>query len=107
AVISQYYNDINQQDYHSAYSLWAVNPQHPPQPYDRFVAGYSNTRHDDITFDKITPLANGTVRVAITIVASEENTPGNVTQHTYRGDYIVGQQNGVWKILNGNFKKIN
>jgi hypothetical protein len=107
AVITQYYNDINQQNYHSAYGLWAINSQHPAQPYDQFVAGYAHTRHDDITFDKITPLANGTVRVAITVLASEENTPGTVTQHTYKGDYTVGQQNGVWKILNGNFRQIN
>ena len=107
SVITQYYNDINQQDYQSAYNLWAVTPQHPQQPYKRFVAGYAHTRHDDITFDKITPLANGTVRVSITIIASEENTSGTVTQHTYQGYYLVGQQNGVWKILNGYFRKIN
>ena len=107
SVITQYYNDINQQDYQAAYNLWAATPQHPLPSYKRFAAGYAHTRHDDITFDKITPLANGTVRVSITINASEENTPGTLTQHTYQGYYLVGQQNGVWKILNGNFKKIN
>ena len=107
SLISQYYNDINQQNYQAAYNLWGVTPQHPQQPYKRFVAGYAHTSHDDITFDKITPLANGNVRVSITILASEENTPGTVTQHTYQGFYLVGQQNGVWKILNGYFRKIN
>lgn len=106
ALISQYYNDINQQDYRSAYNL-RTDIRHTPTSYNHFVAGYAHTRHDDITFDKITPLANGTVRISITILASEENTPGTVTQHTYQGYYIVGQQNGVWKILNGNFKQIN
>ncbi len=101
AMISQYYTDINQRDYQSAYNLWAFNSKHPAQPYDRFVAGYAHTQHDDITFDKITPLANGTVRVSITIHASEVDTSGTVSQHTYQGFYLVGQQNGSWKILNG------
>ena len=107
SLISQYYNDINQQNYQAAYNLWATTPQHPLPPYKRFAAGYAHTRHDDITFDKITPLASGTVRVSITINASEETTSGTLTQHTYQGYYLVGQQNGTWKILNGNFKKIN
>lgn len=107
ALISQYYNDVNHRDYQSAYNLWAFSSKHPAQPYNQFVAGYARTQHDDITFDKITPLADGTVRVSITIHASEGKTPAFVTQHTYQGFYLVGQQNGVWKILNGNFKKIN
>ena len=101
AVISQYYDDINVQDYQSAYNLWSVNPA----PYDQFAAGYANTKHDDITFDNITPLANGTVKVAITIYAQEQNKHGAVIQHVYQGYYIVGQQNGIWKIFRGNFRR--
>jgi len=106
ALISQYYNAINQKDYRSAYNL-RTDIRHTSTSYNHFVAGYAKTQHDDITFDNITPLADGTVKVAITIHANEENTPGTVTQHTYQGYYIVGQQNGVWKILNGNFQQLS
>jgi len=40
SVIRRYYDDINGHNYHDAYTLWAVDPQHPPGPYESFVNGF-------------------------------------------------------------------
>lgn len=100
AVISQYYTDINNRNYRDAYNLWSTNPQ----PYDQFASGYANTRRDDITFDNITPLSDGTISVTITISATEDISSGTRVS-TYKGNYIVGAQKGIWKILSGNFQQ--
>jgi hypothetical protein len=105
ALLQRYYYDINNRYYHDAYNLWWDDPQNPRPTYDRFVRGYANTQHDDITFDAITPNADGTVRVDLTIAATETTTTGT-TISTYQGSYIVGQRNGSWKIVRGNFQKI-
>ncbi len=105
AVVQQYYDDINKQDYHAAYNLWGTDPQNPPPTYDQFASGYANTQHDDISFGTITPNANGTVTVDLTIVAMETTSTGTV-KSTYQGSYVVGQQNGAWKLLKGSFSKV-
>ncbi len=105
ALIQQYYDDINKRDYHAAYNLWGTDPQHPTPTYDQFASGYANTQHDDISFGTITPNADGTVTVDLTILATETTSTGTV-KSTYQGSYIVGQQNGAWKLLKGNFSKV-
>ena len=97
AIVEQYYNDINNKNYHEAYYLW-VRDGHG-QTYASFVHGYAHTVHDDLTIHSI--VANGiTVKVFMTIVATESR--GNVTsQHTYNGYYLVEQVNGAWKIVGG------
>ena len=100
SVIRRYYDDINGHNYHDAYTLWAVDPQHPPGPYESFVNGFAHTIHDDIVFNAVTPLANGTVQLDVTLTAAEAAASGNV-QHVYHLFYLVGQQGGTWKILNG------
>ncbi len=104
AVITQYYNYINQKDYKDAYNLLGADFQRS-QPYDQFVNGYANTQHDDIIFDQVTPLTDGTVKVVITINATETSSSGTVTRQ-YQGSDIVGQENGTWKILSGSFHPI-
>jgi hypothetical protein len=104
ALLQRYYNDINNRNYQNAYSLWGTDPQHPLPTYQQFANGYANTKHDDITFGLIRPNADGTVQVDLTIVATETTTTGT-TISTYQGSYIVGQQNGSWKILRGIFQK--
>src|SRR6266567_4459302 len=96
---------FNKRDYHAAYNLWGRDPQNPPPTYDQFASGYANTQHDDITFGTITPNADGTVTVDLTILAMEITSTGTV-KSTYQGSYIVGQQNGAWKLLKGNFSKV-
>lgn len=78
--------------------MWGIDPQHPRQTYDQFVGGYAHTQHDDITFGPITTNADGTVQLNLTIYATEAISSGTA-QHVYQGTYLVGQQNGAWKIL--------
>jgi hypothetical protein len=105
ALVQQYYDDINKRDYQDAYNLWGRDPQHPPPTYDQFASGYANTQHDDITFGPITPNADGTVTVDLTIVATETTSTGSQVS-TFQGNYIVGQQDGAWKLLRSNFSKV-
>ena len=109
ATLQQFYDDINkrdQQGYQDAYNLLGHAFQQS-QSYSDFAGGFAHTRHDDITFDAITPLANGTVKIAMTIHATEDTASGTGVQHsTYKGSYIVGQENGTWKILSGNLNKV-
>ncbi len=105
ALIQRYYNNINKRNYYDAYNLWGGNPQYPLPTYQQFASGYANTKHDDIIFGPITPLADGTVQVDLTVYATEATLSGTV-HSVYQGNYIVGQQSGLWKILSGNLQKI-
>src|SRR2546421_2974468 len=105
-VLQQFYDNLNKRDYQSAYNLLGQKFQQG-QSFSNFAGGYTYTQHDDITFDSITPLADGTVKVAMTINATEDAASGTGVQHSvYKGSYIVGQVNGMWKILSGNLNKV-
>ena len=106
ALLQQYYGDINNRDYRDAYNLWGIDPQHPRQTYDQFVGGYAHTQHVDITFGPITTNADGTVQLNLTIYATDAISSGTA-QHVYQGNYLVGQQNGAWKILRASFQQIS
>ena len=99
-VLRRYYDDINKHNYRDAYNLWAVDAQHPAASYDIFVNGFAHTVHDDIVFNSVTPLSNGKVQLDVTLTATEETASGNVL-HMYHLYYQVGQEGGVWKILDG------
>ena len=99
-VLRRYYDDINKHNYRDAYNLWAVDAQHPAASYDSFVNGFAHTVHDDIVFNSVTPLSNGKVQLDVTLTATEETASGNVL-HMYHLYYQVGQEGGVWKILDG------
>lgn len=105
AVMNEYYNDINTQNYQGAYNLWSNDFQSTHKLSD-FEAGYAHTRHDDLTINSLTPLADGTISTDITIKATEDAASGGTVVSVYHGIYIVGQENGVWKILSGNFQKV-
>ena len=105
-VMVEYYNDINAQNYQAAYNLWG-NDFQSTHSLSGFEAGYAHTRHDDLTINSLTPLADGTVSTDITIKATEDSSTGTGTVVSiYHGVYIVGQENGVWKLLSGNFQKV-
>ncbi len=104
-VIQQYYADINNKDYQSAYNLWGSDFQNS-YSYDKFAAGYAHTMHDDVTINSLTTNADGTVTTRITLVALEDTVNGQVTS-TYQGTYIIGQENGTWKFLSGTLTKVS
>lgn len=104
AVVQQYYNDINNTDYQSAYNLWGSSYQ-SSHSYSNFANGFANTVQDTVTFGTITPLSDGTVQVGITLQAVNNNSSGGTTTSTFQGYYIVGQENGSWKLLSSNIRK--
>lgn len=99
ALVQQYYDDINRRDYYAAYNLWGRNKQGSLPPYDTFLQGYANTVRDNIIFGAITPNADGTVTVNLTIVATERTPTGGTRVTSYSATYIVGRQNGSWKLF--------
>lgn len=100
AVVQTYFDDINNKDYPGAYNQLGAAFQRS-QSYQQFSSGFANTIHDSITFGNITPLSDGTVQVGITVVALERSSSGTTTS-TFQGYYIVGQENGAWKLLRAN-----
>src|SRR5436305_11832958 len=99
-VLRLYYDDINMHNYRNAYNLWAVDAPHRPASYDSFASGFAHTVHDDIVYNSVIPLSNGNVQLDVTLTATEESASGNVL-HVYHLYYLVEQQRGVWKILDG------
>jgi hypothetical protein len=98
AIVQQYYDDINKRDFQSAYALW----QHNPQSFPAFKSGFSNTQRDIVKLDNTAEQPDGTVKVTVTVNATERTNPG--TKHSlYNGYYILGKlSDGTWKILQGN-----
>ncbi len=97
-LVQQYYDDINNKNYQDAYGLWKWGANAPS--ITAFENGYANTEHDALTITDATQQSDGTVKVSLTIVATERIN-GGTQQHTYTGYYIVGKDAGTWKILHG------
>lgn len=105
-LIEQYYTDINNRDYQHAYNLWKNDPQR--QSYTSFSQGFAHTRHDQLTIDNVTTVSDGTVKVTVTLNATEDASSGTGTRTSvYKGYYIVGPQNGVLKILSGQLNRVS
>ncbi len=100
-VIQHYYGDINTHTYQDAYNL-RQDEITAGVSYASFTAGYTHTQHDQVIFGNVQLLNDGTVKVFITLHATEDNASGQGTHVTsYQGYYIVGPVNGTWKILKG------
>ncbi len=103
ALVQQYYTAVNNKEYPTAYNLWKWDGNGPTLA--AFKQGYANTLHDDLTVKGSTQLADGTVKVTLNIIA-KEHVNGATKFHTYAGYYIVGQDNGTWKIMRGVLNRI-
>ena len=103
SVVQKYYTDINNKNYQEAYSLWKWGANAPS--FTTFENGYANTEHDALTIRDAAQQSDGTIRVALTIVATE-HVNGGTQKHTYAGYYIVGQDTVTWKILRGILARI-
>ena len=99
AVVQLFHSDINARNYPDAYSQWGAD-FHSTTNYCGFVQGYSRTRGDGVNIDNTTQLSNGTVQVLATINATEDTDSGT-TMKVYHETYIVGQENGAWRIMSG------
>ncbi len=100
AVVQHYYDAINRRDYQTAYSLW----KNSPQSFSDFSNGFKNTKKDQLTIQKTEQQADGSVRVAVTVQATENSANGE-TQSTYSGYYIVDKDNDTWKIVDASLQK--
>jgi hypothetical protein len=102
-VVQHYYTAINNKNYPEAYGLWQWGTNAPTLA--SFENGYANTEHDALTIRNATQLNDGTVRVAMTIFATER-VNGAIKYHTYAGYYVVGQSGNTWKIFRGYLSRI-
>jgi hypothetical protein len=101
-IVQEFYNDINQRNYPEAYNVLGKSFQ-SSMPYCQFVAGYADTKHDQIVFDTVAPLPDGTVDVEVTIDA--EASIGAHSSYQWNG--IVGQEDGSWKILKATQQQVS
>jgi ketosteroid isomerase-like protein len=98
AVVQQYYGDINKHDYTSAYALWKNNPQN----LANFSQGFQNTLNDQLTINQVAQQADGTVKITVTVSATEKKASGGQQQSSYHGNYVLAQQtDSSWKIMSG------
>jgi hypothetical protein len=104
ALMQQYYDDINHRDYPAAYKLWGA-AFHSSTDYCAFVTGYAQTQHNDFSFGNIVQQSDSTVLVPMTIKATEQ-TPSGTRVASYQINYIVGQENGQWKLLSGSMHQM-
>ena len=103
AVVQHYYQAINASDYSTAYQLWGADYQ-GSHPYAQFAKGFRTTKHDDITITTVTQLSATVSTIGVVLKTTEEGTGGTVT-NTYSGSYVVGQEQGVWKLLTADLQK--
>jgi flagellar basal body-associated protein FliL len=103
AVLVQYYQDVNAQDYQDAWNLWG-SAYHNSTTYSQYAAGYANTVHDTLTINSTTTNADGTVTADVSLTADESTNSGPVTS-TYQGTYTIGIENGSWKLLKASLQK--
>jgi hypothetical protein len=70
------------------------------------LADYKHTRHACVTIDSVTLLNDGSVQVAVTDNAIEDNPSGTVTNR-YTLDFIARQEQGTWKLTPMNLKLVS
>lgn len=102
AVVQAYYDNVNAHNYQTAYNLWKDNQQ----SFADFTNGYQNTLSDNITFGDPVVQSDGTVKVTVTVIATEKTASGS-QQTTYQGYYLVAKQNdNTWKIVGANLARV-
>lgn len=77
AVVEQYYNAVNAQEYQSA---WELGGRNMSPSYDAFVSGYSDTMYDQV---QVTSTDGDTVYVRVDATRYDGSTAA------YTGSYVV------------------
>jgi hypothetical protein len=99
-LIESYYTHINSHAYREAYQLW--KPGANKQSFVSFKNGFQNTVRDHLTINDIVEQGDGTVKVSVTVDATETTPNAGTRYSTYQGYYIVEpQSNGSLEIING------
>lgn len=102
-LVNYFYDNLNTQDYVTAYSLLGSNWQGHTD-YAEFRQGYINTGY--VSVDSITSTASGDqVSVTVHITADERKDNANTTS-MYKLTYVVGYENDILKIISGKGEKV-
>jgi len=104
-TVNLYYADINSKNYQSAYSRWGSRYRNSTS-YQTFSQGFANTQKDVLQLGTATQLADGTVKVPVTVIA-KVSSAGSIAVNTYQGYYIVGIEGGQPQLLNANLQLTN
>ncbi len=105
AAVEQYYAYWNSGNYQAAYNLLQADYR-TRNSFQSLLTDYKHTHHACITIDSVTLLNDGSVRVAVTDNATEDNATGTVTNR-YTLDFIAGQEQGEWKLTPENLKLVS
>ncbi|MCT2537910.1 S1C family serine protease [Aquibacillus koreensis] len=97
-LVEYFYENLNYQDYITAYSLlgssWQTNT-----PYESFRKGYLNTV--SVNMEGISAkVKDGIIQVDASISA-EERVDGEIVVSNYKVTYLVGYENDQMKLLSG------
>jgi hypothetical protein len=99
-LIQNYYAHINSHAYREAYQLW--KPGANKQDFVSFKNGFQNTLKDHLTINDVAEQGDGTIKVSVTVDATETTHNTGTHYSTYQGYYIVEpQSNGTVEIING------
>ena len=83
-----------------AYQLWKSGAN--KQSFASFRDGFQNTLRDRLTINDIAEQGDGTVKVSVTVDATETTPNAGTKYTTYQGYYVVEpQSNGSVAIING------
>lgn len=104
-TVNLYYADINSKNYQSAYSRWSSRYRNSTS-YQTFSQGFANTQKDVLQLGTATQLADGTVKVPVTVTANVSSAR-SITVNTYQGYYITDIESGQPRLLNANLQLTN
>lgn len=107
ATIELFYTDINTQNYENAYlqlqpsstSTDMVQSGNCSDPYRKFLDGYAQTKHTDITFISISPPNEQKSYTVQFIIHATEYLAAGIRKSTYYAQAIVQQQGSAWQII--------
>jgi hypothetical protein len=95
-VISDYYGYINGMNYKKAFDVIKSANE---QDYKGFASGFSNTIHDNITFDESRNMPNGDIEIFVTVKALEACSLGTRTS-IYHDTYTLRYEHENYIIVN-------
>ena len=96
-TVLEYYRRWNQTDYQDAYLLLS-SAYRANHSYNSLLPSYIATHYSSIQIVSVTHLSPNSFNVAITDTATEEDTPGVITVHVYKGYYTATLENGSWNL---------
>ena len=103
-VILEFYDSLDRLDYETAYSLMGSDWQNGTS-FEEFCKGYLNTEHVSVITVGSVEEDDTDAHVIATIEAEELRSSGTVYQQ-YEVGYILGIEDGEFKILSGTGEKI-